>query len=73
MDGLTKSSALTDLPLSPTSSAYIGPSRAHMTGTVTPSGVTLAGGNKTSRSSASYASLRELIGRWFLRSQHNWF
>ena len=44
MDGLTKSSALTNLPLSPTSSAYIGPSRAHMTGTVTPSGVTLAGG-----------------------------
>ena len=44
MVGLTGSSALTVLPLSPASSAYIGPSRVHMTGAVTPIGITLAGG-----------------------------
>ena len=41
MDGLIGSSALTDLPLSPASSAYIGPHRARMTGAVTLSGITL--------------------------------
>ena len=44
MDGLTGSSALTVLSLSAASSYYIGPSRAHVTGAVTPSGVSLAGG-----------------------------
>ena len=44
MVGLTGSSAPIVMPLSPASSAYIGPSRACVTGAVTPSGVTLAGG-----------------------------